>query len=102
MRLISFRQIRAWSRKYPDARAALHRWYTIAEESEWNDIQEVRRIFPTADAVGVRSGRITTVFNIRGNNYRLITAIHYNTKRIYLLRFLTHGEYDDNSWKGDS
>jgi mRNA interferase HigB len=55
--------------------------------------------FPHADQVTVASKRTVTVFNIGGNNYRLITAIHYNTKIVYILRFLTHAEYDKDAWK---
>ena len=60
---------------------------------------DVRRDFPQADGVMVRSRRIVTVFNIRGNNYRLITAIHYQPQRVYLLRFYTHADYDDSGWE---
>ncbi len=40
-----------------------------------------------------------TVFNIRGNRYRLIAAIHYNTQRVYVLRLLTHAQYSKDLWK---
>ncbi len=39
------------------------------------------------------------VFNVCGNNYRLICAIHYDTGKVFLLRFLTHAEYDKDRWK---
>lgn len=39
------------------------------------------------------------VFNIGGNKYRLIAAIHFNRQIIFVLRFLTHAEYDKNIWK---
>lgn len=41
------------------------------------------------------------IFNIGGNKYRLITAIHYNTRKVFVLRFLTHVEYDSQGWKED-
>lgn len=44
-------------------------------------------------------GNIVTVFNIGGNKYRLIVAIHYNRGLIYVLRFFTHAEYSKNAWK---
>ena len=56
-------------------------------------------MFPSADAVKVGTGRIATIFNVCGNKYRLITAIHYNTGLIFILRFLTHAEYSKNAWK---
>jgi len=51
-------------------------------------------MFPTADQVGK-----LTVFNVGGNKVRLIAAIHYNRKRIYIRWVLTHREYDQGRWK---
>jgi len=63
------------------------------------DIDDLRKVFPSADGVRVYSGRTATVFNIGGNKYRLITAIHYNAQRVYVMRFLTHSEYSKDTWK---
>jgi mRNA interferase HigB len=49
--------------------------------------------------VRVASGRIATVFNACGNKYRMIVAFHYDKPRVYMLRFLTHAEYDKQAWK---
>src|SRR5207245_2395275 len=97
--VITRKRLREWARRYPDAKASLATWHAIAKKARWDSIAEVRMDFPRADGVVVRSGRVVTVFNIRGNNYRMITAIHYNTKRVYLLRLLTHGDYDKGDWK---
>jgi len=51
-------------------------------------------MYPQADQVGR-----CTVFNIGGNNYRLIAAIHYNTGVVYIRHVLTHAEYDRGAWK---
>jgi len=42
-----------------------------------------------------------TVFHVCGNKYRLITAIHYNRQRVYVLRLLTHADYSKDFWKDD-
>ncbi len=55
---------------------------------------EVRRELPTADAVGE-----FTVFNIKGNAYRLITEVNYRTGRVFLRHVLTHAEYSKGGWK---
>jgi mRNA interferase HigB len=65
----------------------------------WRNLVETRRTFPHADEVVVGSGRPVTVFNIAGNNYRLITAIHYDRQRVFVLGFLTLAEYDRDAWK---
>jgi mRNA interferase HigB len=57
-------------------------------------------VFPHADAVKVASGRDVIVFNIKGGRYRLIVAIHFNRGMVFILRFLTHAEYDTDQWKG--
>jgi mRNA interferase HigB len=69
------------------------------EKARWASLQDVRKDFATADGVTVDSGRVVTVFNISGNNFRLITAIHYNTGAVYVMRFYTHPEYDKGAWK---
>jgi mRNA-degrading endonuclease HigB of HigAB toxin-antitoxin module len=65
---------------------------------------DVRRTFPTADGVAVAAAGgltlVVTVFNIRGNKYRLITAINYPDAVVTVLFFLTHAQYDSDRWKG--
>ena len=62
--------------------------------SQFDNFSEVRAVFPNADKVGN-----VTVFNIGGNKARLIAAIHYNRKRVYIRAVLTHQEYDKSKWK---
>ena len=49
----------------------------------------------------VASGRTVVVFNIAGNHFRLIAAVHYATAIVFALRFLTHAEYSKDTWKDD-
>jgi len=65
-------------------------------ERHSRDIHETRADFPHADPVGK-----FTVFNIKNNEYRLITVIHYNRFKVYIRAVLTHVEYDKDKWKGD-
>jgi len=69
-------------------------WYQIVKSNNFNSFNEVKTLFPHADQVGK-----LTVFNIAGNKVRLITAIHYNSHKIYIRSVLTHSEYDKNKWK---
>ena len=101
MNIITRRRLREYAKRYPDAADALHQWEQVVGEAEWESLQDVRRVFPHADAVQVASKKIATVFNIRGNKYRLIVAIHYNRQRVYVLRFLTHAEYSKDFWKDE-
>jgi len=99
VRVIKPSRLRQFQDAYPKADAGLGRWLELIAQNHWTNIQQVRRVFPTADAVTVPSGRTVTVFNIGGNDFRLITAIHYNTPMVYVLRFLPHAEYDKQAWK---
>ena len=87
MRVINPPHIRQYQDAYPKAEAGLGRWLELVEQNDWSNIQQLRRVFPAAAAVTVPSGRTVTVFNIGGNDFRLITAIHYNTLLVYVLRF---------------
>ena len=62
-------------------------------------MSETRRTFRHADPIKVASGNVVTVFNSGGNHYRIVAAIHYNRGTVYILRVLTHSEYDRNKWK---
>jgi mRNA-degrading endonuclease HigB of HigAB toxin-antitoxin module len=66
---------------------------------EFRHFADLRRCFRSADQVRVRSEKVVAVFNIHGNAFRLICAIHYNTRKVFLLRLLPHAEYSKNGWK---
>jgi mRNA interferase HigB len=69
-------------------------WYRIARKARWSSLMEVRQVFPSADAGGK-----FTVFNIKGNAFRLVTEINYHTGKIFLRHVLTHAEYSKERWK---
>ena len=89
-----------WTAGHARAESLLMDWYKAAERAEWHSVVDVRATFPSADGgVKVGSGNLVTVFNIGGNAYRLIAAIHYNTRKVFILRVMTHAEYSKNKWK---
>ena len=94
MRVISKPAILKFSERHPDALVPLMNWYRIARRAGWGSLAEVRRDFAHADIVGRR-----TVFNIHGNDYRLIARVNYRTKRVFILHILTHVEYSKGGWK---
>ena len=99
MRIIKHSALVSYWRRNPPARSGLETWYAVVKGRLWSSIVDVRVQFPHADAVRVRSGKTVTVFNIAGNRYRLITAIHYNRELVFTLLVLTHAEYSKGSWK---
>lgn len=99
MRLIKRTTLREHGRRFPKAVTPLETWSRIALSAAWKGLVDTRKTFPHADQVKVRSGRTVTVFNIGGNDFRLVTAIHYNRQTVFVLAFLTHAEYSRDSWK---
>ena len=99
MRLIKRTTLRAFGEHYPKAATPLATWSRLTLAARWGGLVDTRKTYPHADQVKVRSGRVVTVFNICGNDFRLITAIHYDRQKVFILDFLTHAEYSRSSWK---
>jgi mRNA interferase HigB len=83
-----------FTEKHPACSSAIESWYRIVKHTDFNSFAELRQAFPRADKVDN-----LTVFNIGGNKARLIAAIHYATRRIYIRHVLTHKEYDRGNWR---
>jgi mRNA interferase HigB len=80
-----------FARKHGDAAEHLLAWRRLFEKNDFKDIHTIRRALPATDFADPY-----TIFNIKGNRYRLITIIHYRYKRVYIKHFFTHAEY--NRW----
>lgn len=93
MHIITRRKLLEAVGKHGDLGEPLDVWYRVAKRAKWKNLMGVRQVFPTADAV-----EEFTVFNIKGNAYRLITEINYQTGRIFLRHVLTHAEYSKGGW----
>lgn len=96
MRVISRKALREFWETHPNAESSLLVWYQRTCDAEWQNFADVRQVFRSADLVGN-----FTVFNIGGNNYRLITFIDYDEQIVFIRNVLTHAEYDKETWKND-
>ncbi len=94
MHVISRKRLLEFSKIHADASASLDTWYRAALGAKWENLVEVRTAYPSADGV-----EKYTVFNIKGNDYRLIAEINYRSKIIFVRHILTHAEYDKGKWK---
>lgn len=94
MHVISYKAIREFVAIHADAEEALRAWYKAAARARWSNLSEVRKEFPHADPVGR-----FTVFNVKGNRYRLIAEINYRGQVLFVRHVLTHEEYDRGRWK---
>ena len=94
MHVISRKKLKEAVAQHSELEPALDAWFRIAKKALWQDLTEVRMTFASADVVGK-----WTVFNIKGNKYRLITEINYRVRRIYIRHVLTHAQYDQEKWE---
>jgi mRNA interferase HigB len=92
--VISRKKLKEAALRHSEIEPALDAWFRIAKKAVWKNLANVRKTFANADAV-----EIWTVFNIKGNKYRLITEVNYRFQRIYIRHVLTHAEYDQEKWK---
>ncbi len=99
MRIIKESFLVEAARQYPKAATFLNAWRAVVRLARWRSFDDVRKTYASADVVKVASGRTVVVFNVCGNDYRLIAALHYNRQLVYTLRFLTHAEYSKDRWK---
>ena len=92
MRIIAFRTLREFFEKpeYSDSEIPLRAWYHDAKAADWKNPNELKRQYINASIVG--DGRI--VFNIKGNEYRLVVAIDYEFQVIFIRFIGTHSQYD--------
>ncbi|RJP41962.1 MAG: type II toxin-antitoxin system HigB family toxin [Desulfobacteraceae bacterium] len=94
MHIITRKRLMEFAEKHPDCSTALESWHRIVKHTDFISFHNLRQTFPSADTVDN-----LTVFNIGGNRVRLIAAVHYTTKRIYIRHMLTHSEYDRGAWR---
>ncbi len=90
-------------RKHRDAAPWIERWINTVQEADWGLIDDVREVYPSADGVRVKKSAsvivVVTVFNVKGNTYRLLTLINYELGLVRVVDCLTHPEYDRDTWK---
>ncbi|MBP1465517.1 type II toxin-antitoxin system HigB family toxin [Candidatus Chloroploca sp. M-50] len=90
MRVIAKKTLREFWETHSDAEQALKAWYQDAKSTDWNNPNDVKRTYANASIIA--NNRV--VFNIRGNNYRLVVAINYDFHIVYIRFVGTHKEYD--------
>lgn len=89
MHIISRKKLLEFCQQHTDAFNALDDWFKTAKKVKWRYLDDVKQVYLSADAVGN-----FTVFNIKGNDYRLIVSIDYESQTIFIKYVLTQSEYD--------
>jgi mRNA interferase HigB len=90
MRIIAVKTLKLFWQKHNDAEQPLKAWYAEVKTANWKSPADIRRKYRTASILG----RNRVVFNIKGNNYRLVALINYGFKIVYIRFVGTHKEYD--------
>jgi mRNA interferase HigB len=96
MHLISVGKLSKAATQYPNTVETVKNFAKKIENSNWESLIDVQTDYPSAEAVGR-----FTVFNIKGNKYRLILSIDYESQVAYFKYFLTHADYSKDEWKND-
>jgi len=90
MVVISKAVFKEFAGKYPDAETALTKWYNETKVADWRNFGDLKRTFNTADAVA----NDRYIFDIKGNQYRLVALIIFRIRTVFILFIGTHKEYD--------
>ena len=98
MHVISKKPLREFANTHADARTPLGAWLKLAEHGTFRNLAELKQTFRSVDMVPVK-GNEFYVFNIGGNKYRLVAAVHFNTQMLFIRHVLTHAAYSTERWK---
>ncbi len=98
MHVISRKALTDFWSNHRDAEMPLRAWFKAARTGSFKSLAELRRTFSSVDYVRIGKKELY-VFNIGGNKFRLIVAIHFNTQRLFVRHVLTHKDYDQGAWK---
>ena len=90
MNIIALRKLREFWHKHPESETALRAWYKRFRKSNPENFSKLRELFNTAGYADPY-----TIFDIAGNNYRVIVVVVYRGNMAFIKRVFTHREYDD-------
>lgn len=90
MHVISIKMLRDFWQQHPQAEGVLRAWHSVLEQVEFRDFNHVREFFNSADYVPPY-----TVFDIGGNNFRVVVIVRYRFKKVFVQKVMTHRQYDD-------
>jgi mRNA interferase HigB len=90
MRIIARRALREFWIRHPETEQTLRAWYHDVQGADWRSPADIKRVYANASILGENRA----VFNIKGNRYRLVVAIHYGYQICYIRFVGTHREYD--------
>lgn len=105
MRILGRDKLVSFMSKHARSRGPLKAWLAEAEQAEWTKWADIKARYPSADLIteatksakaGPDTGRVV-VFNIKGNNFRLVVKVYFSRSMVLIERVGTHAQY--NKWK---
>ncbi len=90
MDILNSRVIKQFIEEQADAEAPLNDWVIKTQAAEWKNNADVQKTFNSADHIGDQK----FIFNIGGNNFRLAAMVWIVQERVYVLKIMTHADYD--------
>lgn len=90
MRIIAHKTLVQFYLEHSEAKTAIEHWYKKCLKAEWNQFSDIKNTFRATDAIGNRR----YVFNIHGNDYRLVAMVLFKLKRVYIRFIGTHQAYE--------
>lgn len=90
MHIFTLKPLRDYADRHPDALTAIQRWVLVAKRASWNTLADIKEDFNSVDYVGNQR----YVFNLKGNDYRLVVVVQFTPQFIYVRFIGTHAEYD--------
>ena len=90
MRIFTEKTLKEYAELHPEVKSVLKVWIDIVKRSDWENFADIRATFNSADSVGNQR----YVFNIKGNQYRIVMVVKFTIKYVYVRFIGTHTEYD--------
>jgi Uncharacterized protein conserved in bacteria len=90
MRIFTEQKLKEYTEQHPKSKIALQDWVTTVKNSNWTCFSDIKKTYNSADSVGNQR----YVFNIKGNDYRLVVVIKFTIQFVYIRFIGTHNEYN--------
>ena len=99
MRIISRARLREFWQKHAAMQVSLENWHQVVKHAQWNKPNDIKLTFGNSIDIFSKHNRLVYIFDVGGNNVRVICDVNFGTKIVYILFVLTHSEYSRNKWK---